>query len=130
MLVMEYSPLLYIFELAIAGMKDGPAPHSYRPIVGRLQLLSSYRKDWPMLNWSHEYKMLISASTRSGISGGFLHQICASGVQYTLELAELPSCRTARPPAMTRHLKFHTPEIENIAVDRSQSLIISSHVLR
>ncbi|GLB41680.1 hypothetical protein LshimejAT787_1002800 [Lyophyllum shimeji] len=128
-LVMEYSPLLYIFELAIAGMKDGPAPHSYRPLIGRLQLLSTYRKDWPQLNWSHEYKLLIPASTRSGISSGFLHQIRVHGMQYTLELAELPSCRTARPPAMTRHLEFHTPEIENIALDRSQSLVVLSHVL-
>ncbi|KAG5647865.1 hypothetical protein DXG03_007789 [Asterophora parasitica] len=109
-------------------MKDGPAPHSYRPVVGRLQLLSTYKKDWPLLNWSHEFKVLIAASARSGISGGFLHQIHPDGQQCTLELGELPSCRTARPPAMTRHLKFNAPEIENIVVDRSQSLIIASHV--
>ncbi|KAG5638138.1 hypothetical protein H0H81_001657 [Sphagnurus paluster] len=128
-LVKEYSPLLYIFELALAGMKDGPVPHSHRSVIGRLQLLSSYRKEWPALAWSHEYKVLISASTRSGISGGFLHQIRAHGMQYTLELTELPSFRTARPPSMTRHLKFVTPEIENVALDCSQSLIVSSHIL-
>ncbi|RDB23441.1 hypothetical protein Hypma_008992 [Hypsizygus marmoreus] len=127
-LVMECSPLLYIFELAIAGMKDGPMPHSYRAPVGRLQLLLNYKKDWPRLNWTHEYKMLISTRTHAGVSGGFLHQIRVKDFQHTLDLSELPSCRTGRPPAMTRHLKFHAPEIENIVIDRSQSLIVASHV--
>ncbi|KAG6856557.1 hypothetical protein H0H87_003239 [Tephrocybe sp. NHM501043] len=126
---MEYSPLHYIFELAITGMRDGPASHVYRPAVGRLQLLSAYRKDWPLLVWGHEHKILISPQTRSGISAGFLHQIRVHGGQYALDLAELPSCRTSRSPALTRHLKFRTPEIENVVLDRSQSLIVSSHVL-
>ncbi|KAG6827081.1 hypothetical protein H0H92_013264 [Tricholoma furcatifolium] len=126
---MEYSPLQYIFELAIAGMKDGPVSHIYRPAVGRLQLLTSYRNDWPLLIWGHENKMLLSSQTRSGVSSGFLHQLRVHGGQYTLDLSELPSCRTSRSPALTRHLKFRTPEIENIAIDRAQSLIVASHVL-
>ncbi|KAG6861444.1 hypothetical protein C0995_016535 [Termitomyces sp. Mi166 len=127
---MEYSPLHYVYELAIAGMKDGPASHAYRPAVGRLQLLATYRNDWPSLVWGHEHKMLLSPQTRFGVSGGFIHQIHVHGGQYSLDLAELPSCRTSRSPALTRHLKFRTPEIENIALDRSQSLIVTSHVLR
>lgn len=126
--VMEYLPLYYLFELAMAGMKDGPVSHSYRPPVGRLDLLKSYRKDWPKLEWTHEYKMLIPTHARAGITGGFLHQINVHGSQYTLDLAELPSCRTSRPPALTRHLRFTTPQIENIAIDRSQSLIVTSHL--
>lgn len=127
---MEYSPLLYNFELAVAGMKDGPAPHSYRTIIGRLQLLVSYRKDWPRLNWTHESKSLIPSQTNAGISGGFLHQIRVQAGQYILSLVELPSCRAGRPPAMTRQIKFNTPEIENVAIDRTQSLIVSTHILR
>ncbi|KAG6918977.1 hypothetical protein DXG01_010216 [Tephrocybe rancida] len=73
--------------------------------------------------------MLLSPQTRSGISAGFLHQIRVHGGQYTLDLAELPSCRTSRSPALTRHLKFRTPDIENVVLDRSQSLVVSSHVL-
>ncbi|KAG5721355.1 hypothetical protein E4T56_gene12964 [Termitomyces sp. T112] len=128
-LVLEYSPLHYVFELAIAGMKDGPASHAYKPAVGRLQLLATYRNDWPSLIWGHEHKMRLAPQTRYGVSSGFLHQIHIHGGQHSLDLAELPSCRTSRSPALTRHLKFRTPEIQNIAVDRSQSLIVTSHVL-
>ena len=130
LIVMDYLPLYYIFELAMAGMKDGPVSHSYRPSVGRLDLLKSYRMDWPKLGWTHEYKMLIPTHARAGITGGFLHQINVHGSQYTLDLAELPSCRTGRPPSLTRHLRFTTPQIENIAIDRSQSLIVTSHLFR
>jgi hypothetical protein len=127
---MEYLPLYYLFELAMAGMKDGPVSHSYRPPVGRLDLLKSYKRDWPKLDWTHEYKMLIPTQAQAGITAGFLHQINVHGSQYTLDLAELPSCRTGRPPALTRHLRFTTPQIENIAIDRSQSLIVTSHLFR
>lgn len=127
---MEYSPLHYVFELAIAGMKDGSASHAYRPAVGRLQLLAKYRNDWPSLIWGHEHKMLLAPKSRFGVSAGFFHQIRVHGGQYSVDIAELPSCRTSRSPALTRHLKFRTPEIENIAIDRSQSLIVTSHVLR
>ncbi|KAG6836769.1 hypothetical protein H0H93_003547 [Arthromyces matolae] len=128
-LVMEYSPLHYAFELALAGMRDGPASHVYRPAVGRLQLLSAYRIDWPSLVWGHEHKMLLAPHTRSGVSSGFLHQIRVHNGHHSLDLAELPSCRTSRSPALTRHLKFRTPEIENVALDRTQALIVTSHVL-
>ena len=127
---MEYTPLRYISELALAGMKDGPAPHSYRSPIGRIQLLLSYKNDWPKLHWMHELKQLIHPHARAGVSAGFLHQIRPHATQYTLELAELPSMRTGRAPAYTRHLKFNAPESENVAIDRAQSLIVMSHLVR
>ncbi len=47
MLVMEFQHLRYKFELAVVGMKDGPASYMGRSALLRLQLLTAYKKDWP-----------------------------------------------------------------------------------
>jgi hypothetical protein len=128
---MEYQSLRYIFELAVSGMKDGPAAQSPGPPLARLQLLLTYKKDWPRLYWTHEYKMQIATPAHVGASGGFIHRIRTHGFQHILELTELPSCRTGRPPALTRHLRYTTTlPIESVAVDPSQALIVTSHIFR
>ncbi|KAJ6619880.1 hypothetical protein B0H10DRAFT_2163718 [Mycena sp. CBHHK59/15] len=125
---MEYQSLRYKFELAVSGMRDGAASRAVAPLVGRLHLLLSYRTDWPQLNWTHEYKMQVVLPSHVGTSGGFIHQIRPHGVYDTLEITELPSCRTGRSPALTRRLRFTSPPVETIAIDSAQSLIIAAHV--
>ncbi|KAF4611232.1 hypothetical protein D9613_006999 [Agrocybe pediades] len=122
-LVMKFQPLRYVFELSCFGMKDGPAPHTLRPSFTRLQLLMAYEAEWPRLNWSNEQKVKVPAtSAHIDISGGFLYY---TGDQ-SINLLELPSCRTGRPPSHTRHLKFNTaPQADSVAIDASQSLIIT-----
>lgn len=127
---MESQLLRYKFELAIVGMKDGPATYASGSIFGRLQLLLSYKRDWPKLCWTHEFNVKIPTPALVGVCGGFLHQIRSHGPQHVLELAELPSCRTGRPPSLTRHLRYNTTQIESVAIDPLQSLIVTSHVLR
>jgi len=122
-MVMKFQPLRYIFELSSFAMKDGPVPHSLRPSFVRLQLLMAYETEWPRLNWTNEQKVKVPVtSAHIDISGGFLYY---TGEQ-SLNLLELPSCRTGRPPAHTRHLKYTTgPQADCIAIDASQSLIIA-----
>ncbi|THV02484.1 hypothetical protein K435DRAFT_653299 [Dendrothele bispora CBS 962.96] len=127
-LVMEYQFLRYKYELAVAGMKDGPASHSRLPANFRLQLLLAYRKDWLKLSWTHEHKMTIQSPSLVGASGGFVHYIRNYGIYSTLELAELPSCTKGRTPAHTRHIKFNTSAIESVTVDHSQLLVVTGHV--
>lgn len=127
-IVMEYHSLRYKFELAISGMKDGAAPRAVAPLLGRLQLLLSYRTDWPRLNWTHEYKMQVATPSHVGTSGGFLHQIRPHGAYVTVEITELPSCRTGRSPALTRRLRFTSSPIETIGIDSGQALIVAAHI--
>ena len=125
---MEFQPLRYRFELALAGMKDGPV--SYREIspLHRLQLLMAYQKDWPKLYWTHELPGPVAMSV--GVSGGFLYNIRSDGNHSELRIAELPSCRTGRTPESTRHLKFITTRIEGVVIDPSQAFIATSHVVK
>lgn len=127
-IVLEYHSLRYKFELAVAGMRDGAASRAVAPLLGRLHLLLSYRTDWPRLNWTHEFKMQVIAPSHIGTSGGFIHQIRPHGAYDTLEITELPSCRTGRSPALTRRLRFTSPPIETICIDSSQALIIAAHI--
>ncbi|KAJ7577005.1 hypothetical protein C8J56DRAFT_377590 [Mycena floridula] len=127
-LTMEYQSLRYKFELAISGMNDGPVPHSRALPHLRLQLLLAYRKDWPKLEWSHEHKIQIAVPALVGSSGGFIHHIRPHGAFNLLELIELPSCRTNRPPSKTRHLRYTTSEIEAVSVEVTQALVVMSHV--
>ncbi|KAJ6498311.1 hypothetical protein DFH09DRAFT_1052021 [Mycena vulgaris] len=127
-IVMEYHSLRYKFELAISGMRDGVAPRAVAPLLGRLHLLLSYRTDWPRLHWTHEYKMQVITPSHVGTSGGFIHQIRPHGVYDTVEITELPSCRTGRSPALTRRLRFTSPPIETICIDASQALIVAAHI--
>lgn len=127
-LAMEYQTLRYKFELAVSAMCDGRAPRSAGSPHARLQLLLTYRKDWPRLSWTHEYKMQVSSPAHVGVSEGFIHQIRTHGAYNILELTELASCRTGRPPKFTRHLKYTTPEIEAVSIDSSQALIVTSHI--
>ncbi|KAJ7224144.1 hypothetical protein GGX14DRAFT_424453 [Mycena pura] len=124
----EYHPLRYKFELAVNGMRDGAAPRAVAPLLGRLHLLLSYQTDWSRLNWTHEYKMQAIAPSHIGTSGGFIHQIRPHGVYSTLEITELPSCRTGRSPAQTRRLRFTSPPVETICIDSSQGLLIAAHI--
>ncbi|KAJ6581627.1 hypothetical protein B0H19DRAFT_1018613 [Mycena capillaripes] len=127
-IVMEYHSLRYKLELAVCGMRDGAAPRAVAPLLGRLHLLMSYRTDWPRLNWTHEYKMQVITPSHIGTSGGFIHQIRPHGAYDTLELTELPSCRTGRSPALTRRLRFTSPPVETVCIDSSQALIIAAHI--
>ncbi|KAF7370513.1 F-box domain-containing protein [Mycena sanguinolenta] len=127
-IVMAYHSLRYTFELAVSGMRDGAAPRAVAPLIGRLHLLMSYRTDWPRFNWTHEYKMQIVTPSHIGTSSGFIHQIRPHGVYDTLEITELPSCRTGRSPTLTRRLRFTSPPIETICIDASQALVIAAHI--
>lgn len=127
---MDYQPLRYKFELAVSGMKDGPVGHSRAPPYARLQLLLNYRRDWPRLEWTHEHQLPIPIPALIGFSGGFIHHIRSHGVFNTLDLTQLPSCRTNVPPSHTRHLRYTTGEIENVAIDFSQALVVMSHIFR
>jgi len=123
MLVMDFKPLRYIFELAVVGMKDGAAPYSARPPVTRLPLLMAYKRDWPRLHWTHEQQVRVPATaTKIDVSGNFLFHV---GHQ-SLDLLELPSCRTLRPPSQTRHMNYLTSAADNVAIDSIQSLIVAS----
>ncbi|KAJ7066500.1 hypothetical protein C8F01DRAFT_1019849, partial [Mycena amicta] len=127
-LTMTYHTLRYKIELAVAGMCDGSTPLRLAPVLGRLHLLSSYRADWPLLNWTHECKMQAPAPSHVGASGGFIHQIRAHGVYNTVEITELPSCRTGRSPALARRQRFTSPPVETICIDPVQGLIIGVHI--
>ncbi|KDR80694.1 hypothetical protein GALMADRAFT_60553 [Galerina marginata CBS 339.88] len=124
-LVMEFQHLRYRFELAVVGMRDGPVSNSTRssPLI-RLQLLMAYKKDWPSLNWTDEQKVRVpDTATQVDVSGNFLYYV---GTQ-SLDLIELPSCRTGCPPSQTRHLKYNTtPQADCVAIDPLQSLIVTS----
>ncbi|KAK7061061.1 hypothetical protein VNI00_000796 [Paramarasmius palmivorus] len=126
-LMMGYQSLRYKYELAFLGMKDGPVTHARVSPLARLQFLTSYRKDWSRLTWAHETRAQIPHGTRAGASGGFLQQIRDHGGSATLELMELPSGRTSRPPASTRHLRYITTPVESMAVDQIQALVVTSH---
>lgn len=123
-LVMEFQHLRYKFELAVVGMKDGPAQYSTRGPLVRLQLLLSYKKDWPRLYWTDEQKIPVPAhATQVDVSGNFLYYV---GDQ-SLNLIELPSCRTGLPPSQTQYLQFNTtPQADCVAVDSLQSLVVTS----
>jgi hypothetical protein len=122
---MGLKPLRYIFELAAAGMRDGAAPYSARPPLIRLQLLMAYKRDWPRLHWTHEQQVRIPATaTKIDVSGNFLFHV---GHQ-SLDLQELPSCRTLRPPSQTRHMRYMTSPANHVAIDPVQSLIVASQI--
>lgn len=125
MLVMGSKSLQYIFELAVVGMKDGAAPYSGRSHLIRLQLLMTYKKDWPRLYWTDELKVSIpAAATKVDVSGNFLYHVG----RQSLDLLELPSCRTSRPPSQTRNLKYITSAADHVAIDPIQSLIVASQI--
>ncbi|KAF8906253.1 hypothetical protein CPB84DRAFT_1675794 [Gymnopilus junonius] len=121
-LVIEFQHLRYKFELAVVGMKDGP--HSVRGPLFRLQLLLAYKKDWPRLHWTDEQKIPVPANaTQVDVSGNFLYYV---GNQ-SLNLIELPSCRTGLPPSQTQYLQFNTsPQADCVAIDSLQSLVVAS----
>ncbi|KAF9006105.1 hypothetical protein BDQ17DRAFT_1352750 [Cyathus striatus] len=126
-LVMEFQSLYYKYELARAGMKDGPASHTDTSPRIRLHLLTAYRKDWPKLLWAHENRLQISSPSPVRMSGGF---ISYAGNQV-IDLKEMPSSRIGRSPAQTRHYRYQiTPNLpmECIAVDPLQSLVVTSEV--
>jgi hypothetical protein len=126
MLVMEFQHLRYKFELAVVGMKDGPASYSIRSPLLRLQLLTAYKKDWPRLMWNDELKVRVpSDATQLNLASHFLYY---TGNQ-SLDLVELPSCRTGRPPSQTHHLKYITSHADCVAVDPFQSLIVASSLI-
>jgi hypothetical protein len=130
MLVMEYHPLRYKFELAISGMKDGTVTRTHVPPYLRLELLMAYKTNWPRLQWTHENRIEVILPAVVGCSGGFIHQIQPHTSYGILQLTELPSCRTNKPPSMTRHLRHATPPMECAALDYSQALVIAIHVFR
>ncbi|KAF9038470.1 hypothetical protein BJ165DRAFT_1531560 [Panaeolus papilionaceus] len=122
-LVMQVQSLLYKFELASLGLKDGPLSHRARPPFQRLQVLLKFKENWPKLAWSEEQKVSIPPNHNFGVSGGFLYH---SGTQ-SIDLAELPSWRIETPDGhdKTRHLKFNgTSQADCIAVDALQHLIV------
>ncbi|KAJ7623149.1 hypothetical protein FB45DRAFT_97028 [Roridomyces roridus] len=127
-IVMGYHALRYKFELAVSGMRDGAAPRAAAPLLARLHLLLNYRADWPRLHWTHEYKMQVITPSHVGTSGGFIHQIRPHGVYSTLEITELPSCRTGRSPTLTRRLRYTSPPIETVFIDPAQALIVAAHI--
>lgn len=130
-IVMEFQNLRYQYELALSGMKDGPAPYRRGTALIRLQLLASYKKDWPTLSWSREDKVQIPIPAHVGSSGGFIHHIqLHHGFQCTLELTELPSYRTRRSLSQFRHITYSSPPIENVAIDSSQGLLVTTHIFR
>lgn len=125
-LTMEFLPLRYKYELALTGMKSGLISNRGPPFPARFGLLLSYRMDWPTITWSHEQKAQLSLLGNFDITDGFIHYVAAHGV----ELMELPSCRTGKPPSQTRHVRIPTaPRVECVALDSAQTLIVTGHVL-
>lgn len=124
---MQFHHLRYKFELALAGMADGTLMSSKRPPAIRLQVLLSFRKDWPRLHWTGEQQIKIPpASTLASVAGDFIYYVA----NQTLELLELPSTRLNRPPNNTHHLRFNTnPRPDSVAIDPIQSLIVVGHAL-
>jgi hypothetical protein len=124
-LVMQFQHLRYRFELAVVGMKDGPASHSAVPFIMRLQLLSAYKMDWPRLKWIDENKIKVpTIASKIGVSGSFLYYV---GNQ-ALDILELPSYRIRKP--LSQPLQNHyntTPAANCVAIDPIQALIITSH---
>jgi len=126
MLTMEFLPLRYNFELALTGMKSGAISSRAPPLSARFNLLLSYRTDWPTITWGHEQKARLSLLGNFDITDGFIHFVAAHGV----ELMELPSCRTGKPPSQTRHVRIPTaPRVQCVALDSAQTLIVTAHVL-
>ncbi|KAF5338370.1 hypothetical protein D9611_012487 [Ephemerocybe angulata] len=123
----KFHHLRYKFELALGGMADGALLPSKRPPALRLQVLLTYRKDWPRLNWTGEQRLkLPAAATLCNVAGDFVFYVAGQ----TLELMELPSTRLNRPPSQTHHLRFNTnPKPECVAIDHAQSLIVVGHAL-
>lgn len=123
---MEFLPLRYKYELALTGMKSGVISSRGPPFPARLGLLLSYRTDWPTLAWSDEQKATLHLLGNFDITDGFIHYVAAHGV----EVMELPSCRTGKPPSQTRHVRIPTaPRVECVALDSTQTLIVTGHVL-
>jgi hypothetical protein len=123
---MEFLPLRYNYELALTGMKPGSISSRGPPFPSRFGLLLSYRTNWPTITWSHEQNAQPPLLGKLDINDGFMHYVAAHGV----ELMELPSCRTGKPPSQTRHVKIPTaPRVECVALDSTQTLIVTGHVL-
>lgn len=122
---MQFQHLRYRFELAVVGMRDGPASHSAVPFIMRLQLLSAYKTDWPRLKWIDENKIKVpTIASKIGVSGSFLYYV---GNQ-ALDILELPSYRIRKP--LSQPLQNHyntTPAANCVAIDPIQALIITSH---
>ncbi|KAJ3563748.1 hypothetical protein NP233_g8738 [Leucocoprinus birnbaumii] len=123
---MEFLPLRYKYELAVTGMKSGAISNRGPPFPARFNLLLSYRTAWPTINWGHEQRAQLSLQGNFDITDGFIHFVAPHGV----ELMELPSCRTGKPPSQTRHVRIPTaPRVECAALDSAQTLIVTGHVL-
>lgn len=123
---MEFLPLRYNYELALTGMKSGATSSRGLPFPARFNLLLSYRMDWPKITWGHEQKAQLPLLGNFDISDGFIHFVAAHGV----ELMELPSCRTEKPPSQTRHVRIPTaPRVQCVTLDSAQTLIVTGHVL-
>lgn len=126
LLTMEFLPLRYNYELALTGMKSGATSSRGLPFPARFNLLLSYRMDWPKITWGHEQKAQLPLLGNFDISDGFIHFVAAHGV----ELMELPSCRTEKPPSQTRHVRIPTaPRVQCVTLDSAQTLIVTGHVL-
>lgn len=123
----SYSTLLYRYELALSGMKDGIAS-SYSPRA-RLDLLLGYKKGWLTLNWTaQEDKFCIDTPTIVGVSGRFLYYASESShagtYQCSLHIYELRSYRTP-PLHKLQYCKFNVPfEIRKVAIDAAQNLLV------
>lgn len=124
---MESKALRYKVELARCGMKDGLPSHHTAPF--RLEQLLTYKKDWPILRWSHEDRLQIPRPTIMGVSGGFLYHASENShgniFQWTLELYELLSFRIGRNDSRLQYRKFHVPfDIRDVIIDPSQCLLV------
>ncbi|KAM6497106.1 hypothetical protein JOM56_007579 [Amanita muscaria] len=125
-IIMEFQPLRYRFELALAGMKDGPLSYRASPPLSRLQLLDAYKKGWPKLSWIHELSQPVMMDV--GVSGGFLYNVRTHDHHSELRISQLPSLRTNLTPASTRHIKFLTNRFEAVVIDPSQAFLVTAHV--
>lgn len=125
-IVANYSTLLYRYELALSGMKDGIAS-SFSPRA-RLDPLLRYRKGWLTLNWTSEDRLRIPTPTIVGVSGRFLYHASESSYnglfQWSLHIYELRSYRTP-PLDKLQYCKFNLPfEIRKVAIDAAQNLLV------
>ncbi|KAG0709414.1 hypothetical protein DFH29DRAFT_888300 [Suillus ampliporus] len=125
-IVANYSTLLYRYELALSGMKDG-CPSSYSPRA-RLDPLLRHRRGWLTLNWTSEDRLRIPTPTIVGVSGRFLYHASESShhglFQWSLHIYELRSYRTP-PVDKLQYCKFNLPfEIRQVAIDALQNLLV------
>lgn len=109
-------------------MKDGPVSLRRMPLYKRHQFLGLLQQHWAMTQASKEFSLSFNLPAIIGVSGRFVYEIQNHGLFNLLNLFELPSSTMNIIPSQLK--PFQCPEIEHVAVDHIQNLIVSSHAYK